>query len=113
MAKNGLGRQVDLGPSLNPPSQRSGEEVCKRLEEEAKLCWSDTAGTAALHGQDMVCALAEELRRTIAQRRDALEKRQRRKYVAKRAQQIDQLGDDYRRVLDIALRAGAEKGCGR
>ena len=52
--------------------------------------------------------LAESLRGEIAGRRDHLIGRQRRRYSADRQRLIDQLGDDYRNVLDIAIRSGRD-----
>jgi hypothetical protein len=50
-------------------------------------------------------ALAEQLRRAIARRRDRLVGAQRRNYSPARAALIERLGEDYRAVLDMALRA--------
>lgn len=51
---------------------------------------------------------AETLRREIAKRRDGLVARQRKAYSSKRQELIEELAEDYDRVLEIALRAGAE-----
>lgn len=63
------------------------------------------------HRDPQTVEAAETLRRTIAQRRDALVARQRRRYSTGRQVLIDQLASDYRDVLVIALRAGVEEGC--
>lgn len=50
--------------------------------------------------------LADQLRRTIAARRDRLVARQRRGYSPARAALIDRLGEEYRATYGQALVAG-------
>lgn len=61
-----------------------------------------------VHPDPQAAWMAESLRGEIAARRDFLIGRQRRHYSHDRQALIDRLGDDYRNVQDIAIRAGRD-----
>lgn len=58
------------------------------------------------HTDPTICSSADALRRQIAAKRDCLVGRQRRKYSAARQRTIDQLGDQYRQVFQLAFDTG-------
>jgi len=66
------------------------------------------ASSVAPHLNPQAAWLAESLRGEIAARRDSLIGRQRRRFDLDRQRLIDRLGDDYRIVQDIAIRAGRD-----
>ena len=64
--------------------------------------------TPTIHPDPQAAWLAESLRGELAARRDQLIGRQRRRYDPDRQSLIDQLGEDYRNVQDIAIRSGRD-----
>lgn len=96
----------DTDNELKPESREYWQSLVSPPSAEPTA--TEATAPAKVTPDALVCVLANALRNVLASRRDEMVRRQTKEHNADRQAAIDILGDEYRAVYEIALRAGLE-----